>query len=203
MRQPAEARAAAAGQAARYMTDRDVRHFAVYTEGRLALVVRAEPGTLRSSAGPAPPAGDPGPPGPPGTTDLPPGVHPFIDAEAHDPVSEGRLRELLDASSEFDDYLGRLVEAGFDIASVHDTIVYEPGPATRLYDGDGIAGACWPRRGQFTSLAHQPAGGELVFDFTATAYRESVAPALLEALRAGGAFDEFLERLVGSGLRAR
>jgi hypothetical protein len=99
------------------MSDDDVRQFAVYADGRLALVIRDNPGTLRSSAGPAPaPAGDPGPPGPPGTTSLPPGVHPFIDAQAHDPVSEGRLRELLDASSDFDDYLARLVEAGFEVA---------------------------------------------------------------------------------------
>jgi hypothetical protein len=186
------------------MTDRDVRHFAVYTEGRLALVVRAEPGTLRSSAGPPPPAGDPGPPGPPGTTDLPPGVHPFIDAEAYDPVSEGRLRELLDDSSGFDDYLARLVDAGFDITSIRpDGVDYELPPGTRLHDGDGLAGGCWPRPGQFTTLAHQPAGEELVFDATATAYRESAAPALLEALRAGGTFEELLERLAGSGLRAR
>jgi hypothetical protein len=184
------------------MTERDVRHFAVYTEGRLALVVRAEPGTLRSSAGPPPPAGDPGPPGPPGTTDLPPGVHPFIDAEAYDPVSEGRLRELLDASSGFDDYLARLVDAGFDITSVLHGPEYELGPATRLYD-DGLAGACWPRPGQFTTLTHQPAGDELVFDATATAYRESAAPVLLEALRAGGTFEDLLERLAAAGLRAR
>jgi hypothetical protein len=186
------------------MSDRAVRHFAVYTEGRLALVVRSEPGTLRSSAGPAGlPAGDPGPPGPPGTTDLPPGVHPFIDAEAYDPVSEGRLRELLDASSGFDDYLAGLVDAGYDIASVHEAIEYEPGPAKRLHDADGLAGACWPRRGQFTTLVRQPAGDELVFDVTATAYRESVAPVMLEALRSGGTFDELLERLAGSGLRSR
>jgi hypothetical protein len=204
MRQSAQAGARAAGQAAGHMTDRDVRHFAVYSEGRLALVLRAEPGTLRSSAGPPPPAGEPGPPGPPGTTDLPPGVHPFVDADAHDPVSEGRLRELLDASSGFDDYLARLVDAGFDIASVHDGPDYEPGPATRLHDGDGLAGACWPRAGQFTTLAHQPADGELVFECaTATAYRETAAPALLDALRSATGFDELLERLAAAGLVRR
>jgi hypothetical protein len=186
------------------MTDRDVRHFAVYTESRLALVVRSEPGTLRSSAGPPPPAGDPGPPGPPGTTDLPPGVHPFIDAEAHDPVSEGRLRELLDASSDFDDYLARLLDAGFDIASYRpeEGPAYELPPATRLHDGDGLAGACWPRPGQFTTLRHQPAGDELVFDAaTATAYREDAAPPMLDALRASTTHDELLERLAATGLR--
>jgi hypothetical protein len=182
------------------MSDRDVRHFAVYTEGRLALVIRDNPGTLRSSAGPPPPAGDPGPPGPPGTTDLPPGVHPFIDAEAHDPVSEGRLRDLLDASSNFDDYLARLLDAGFDIASYRPP-AHELPPATRLHDGDGLAGACWPRPGQFTTLAHQPAGDDLLFDATATAYREDAARPMLDALRAASTYDELLGRLAAAGLR--
>jgi hypothetical protein len=180
------------------------RHFAVYTEGRLALEVRDEPGTLRSSAGPAPmPAGDPGPPGPPGTTDLPPGVHPFIDAQAHDPVSEGRLRELLDASSSFDDYLARLVDAAFDITSIHEGLDYELPPGARVYDADGLAGGCWPRPGQFTTLAHQPAANELLFHATATAYRESAAPAFLDALRASATFHELLERLAAAGLVRR
>jgi hypothetical protein len=168
------------------VTEREVRHFAVYLEGRLVLVVRANPGTLRSSAGP-PPGGAPPPPPPDAPGDLPPGVHPFIDAQAHDPVTEGRLRKLLDASSDFDDYLARLIGEGFDIASeiVHDL----PG-GVRLYDGDTLVGAAWPRRGQFTSLRHQPAEGELLFDRTVTAYDEERSQALLDALEAGD-----LERL--------
>jgi hypothetical protein len=186
------------------MTDRHPRHFAVYTDGRLALVIRDNPGTLRSTAGPPPPAGDPGPPGPPGTTDLPPGVHPFIDAEAHDPVSEGRLRELLDASSGFDDYVARLIDAGFDIASGRpwEGLDHELGRGARLHDGDELAGVVWPRPGQFTTLEHQPDGDELVFDATATAYREPAAPRILEALRAGGSFEDLRERLAAAGLRA-
>ena len=99
-----------------------VREFAVYAEGRLALVVRDEPGTLRSTAGPPAGAGPPPPPGPPPgpgeplNPEPPPGVHPFIDAQAHDPVSEGRLRRLLDESSSFDDFIERLRGAGFEVA---------------------------------------------------------------------------------------
>jgi hypothetical protein len=186
------------------VTVRDVRHFAVYADGRLALVIRDEPGTLRSTAGPAPPAGDPGPPGPPGTTDLPPGVHPFIDAEAYDPVSEGRLRELLDGSASFDDYLARLLADGLDIASCRpeEGLAYELPPVTRVYDGDDLAGACWPAPGQFTTLASQPADGELVFEVaTATAYREPAAQRILAALRESGGFADLLERLAAAGLR--
>ncbi len=49
--------------------------------------------------------------------DLPPGVHPFIDAQAYDPVTEGRLRALLDRSSSFDEYLEALRADGFDVVS--------------------------------------------------------------------------------------
>ena len=124
------------------MSDRAVREFAVYTDGRLALVARDEPGTLGSTAGPPAGAGPPPPPGPPPgpgeplNPEPPPGVHPFIDAQAYDPVSEDRLRRLLDESSGFDDYLERLLGAGFDIASCRPSegLDYElpgSGPADR------------------------------------------------------------------------
>jgi hypothetical protein len=98
----------------------EVRQVAVYREGRLVLVVRDNPGTLRSSAGPAP-GGAPPPPPPDAVGDLPPGVHPFIDAQAYDPVTEGRLRALLDRSPSFDGYLEALRADGFT------TVPVEPG----------------------------------------------------------------------------
>jgi len=199
VRQPA----AASRQARAHVTDRAVRHFAIYAGDRLVLVVRDNPGTLRSTAGPAP--GDPGPPGRPGTNGPPPGTHPFIDAQAHDPAAESRLRELLDASSSFDDYLARLLDAGFDIASCRPErgLEYELPSGRRLYDGTELAGACWPTRGQFTTLLRQPAGDELAFDVaTATAYRDAAATRLLEALAASGTFDELLERLAAARLKA-
>jgi hypothetical protein len=191
------------------MTDRDIRHFAVYTDGRLALVVRDEPGPLRSTA--APPAGAGGPPPPPGPppgpgepvdAELPAGVHPFIDAQAYDPVSEDRLRRLLGESSSFDDYLERLVGAGFDIASCRplEGLDYALPDGVRLTSEAEVAGACWPVPGQFTTLEHQPADGEQVFDVaTATAYRPASGGPLLEALRAAGSFEDLLERLRAAG----
>jgi hypothetical protein len=102
------------------VTEPGVRQLAVYFEGRLVLVVRDNPGTLRSSA-PPPPGGPPPPPPPGAPDDLPPGVHPFIDAQAYDPVTEGRLRALLDRSSSFDGYLDALRAEGFT------TVPVEPG----------------------------------------------------------------------------
>jgi hypothetical protein len=191
------------------VTDRAVREFAVYTDGRLALVVSDEPGTLRSSAGPPADAGPPPPPGPPPgpgepmTTERPPGGHPFLDAQAYDPVSEDRLRRLLLESSSFDDYLRRLIGAGFDIASCRPLEGYDyelPG-GVRLTAGGGPAGVCWPVPGQFTTLARQPAEDELVFDVaTATAYDPAWGEPMLEALRVASSFEDLLERLRAAGL---
>ena len=188
------------------MTEREVRHFAVYREGRLVLVVRDNPGTLRSTAGPPPGAGPPPPPGPPGEDAGPaPGLHPFIDAQAHDPVTEGRLRALLDRTSGFDEYLAELLAAGFDIASClpGEGLDYSLEDGARLYDGDALAGACWPQRGQFTSLRHQPVEGELVFDHsTLTAYAEEWGPRLLDAVEQAGDHASLLGLLGAAGLRA-
>ena len=74
---------------------------------RLVLTARDTPGTLRSTAAPPPP--------PPVGEPWRPPSHPFIDAQAHDAASESRLRELLDESESFDDYLDRLRGDGFDI----------------------------------------------------------------------------------------
>ena len=189
------------------MTHRDIRHFVVYLGEVPVLEVRDNPGTLRSSAAPPPEPDEPPPPppGPPGVAaDEPsPGGHPFIDAQAYDPVTEGRLRALLDESSSFDDYLARLLDAGFDIASrqPHEP-VYDLPEGVRLHDGDALVGVVWPRAGQYTSLRRQPAEGELVFDAgTLTAYAEDWAPRLLDALEGAEDHRALLERFRGAGLR--
>jgi len=186
------------------VSDRDVRHFLVFKDTRLVLEASATPGTLRSTAGPpALPSGPPGPPGPPGTDALPPGVHPFIDAQAHDPGTEGELRALLDESSDFDDYLQRLLAHGYEIVSAlpSEGIDYELAAGPRLQGSDGVVGGAWPQRGQFTTLEHQPAEGELVFDHaTVTAYSEAAAPQLLEALEHSDGFEELLDRLAAAGI---
>jgi hypothetical protein len=93
-----------------------VRELLVHRAGRLVLRIRDNPGTLRSSAPPPPRPAPPLPAPVPGAADaLPPGVHPFIDAQAVDAASEGELRALLDESTSFDDYVRRLVAAGYDL----------------------------------------------------------------------------------------
>jgi hypothetical protein len=93
-----------------------VRELLVRRAGRLVLRIRDNPGTLRSTAAPPPGPAPPLPPPLPGAGGAPqPGVHPFIDAQAVDAVSEGELRALLDESTSFDDYVRRLVAAGYEV----------------------------------------------------------------------------------------
>ena len=95
-----------------------MRELLVYRDGRLTLRMHDTPGTLRSTAPPTPER-RPAPP-PPVNTRLPPGLHPFIDAQAFDAATEGELRALLDESTSFDDYVQRLVAAGYEVKPAPD-----------------------------------------------------------------------------------
>ena len=75
------------------------RTVVVYRDDRKVLTAKDEPGPLMSTALP-----------PPGFT---PPTNPFLSAQAHDPFAEHELRQILDRSSSFDDFLANLSEAGF------------------------------------------------------------------------------------------
>jgi hypothetical protein len=164
------------------------RSFDVYRDGRLALTVRDEPGTLRSTA-PPPPTG--GPPPPPGTP--PPNAHPFLDGQAHDAVSEDQLGRLLAESDSFDAYLRALVDAGYEIAA--EGSGRELPAAVRLR---GDVGAIWPVGGRFAAVA----GGEqrAFAHAMATAYEASAAEPILAALSASSTFEGFEAELDRAGL---
>jgi hypothetical protein len=72
----------------------------VFRADTLVLDVTDEPGVLLSTAAP-PPGGAP--------------AHPFVTGRAHDPFSEGELAAILSDSESYDDFLARLVAAGFDV----------------------------------------------------------------------------------------
>jgi hypothetical protein len=164
------------------------RSFDVYRDGRLALTVRDEPGTLRSTAPPPPAAGPPPPPGTP-----PPNAHPFVDGQAHDAVSESQLGRLLSESDSFDAYLRALLDAGYEIAA--EGSGRELPPAARLRDD---AGAIWPVGGRFVSLA---GGEQRAFEHAmATAYDPGAAEAILAALSASATFEAFEAELERAGL---
>ena len=168
------------------------RSFDVYRDGRLALTVRDEPGTLRSTAPPPPGAGPPPPPGTPA-----PNAHPFLDGQAHDAVSEDQLGRLLAETDSFDAYLQALLAAGYDIAA--EGSGRELPGVVRLHDGDGLAGAIWPSGGRFASLA---GGEQRAFEHaTATAYEPRAAAPILAALSASSTFEALESGLGRAGLR--
>jgi hypothetical protein len=83
-----------------------VRTVEVMLEGRLVLTARNQPGPLRSTALPPSP-------------DWKPPQHPFLTAQAHDANSESRLKNILDQSKDFDDYLRRLSKDGFHVKELN------------------------------------------------------------------------------------
>lgn len=78
-----------------------MRAWSVFDGAELILTLTDEPGPIRSTAR------------------LPPGVrpvlHPFLSASAREAGHEHQLKALLDASTSVDDYLSRLVAAGFGV----------------------------------------------------------------------------------------
>lgn len=166
---------------------RRVRCFCIYRRGRLALRVEDRPGTLHSTAAP-------GPEGPP--------AHPFIHAQAYDALSEDELGRLLHHSSSFDEYVGALVAAGYDVLSCDGPPALEVGAGFRVSDGRGLLGAVWPHPGQSTCLSWQPAEGELTYPHaTVTVYRQDAAEMLLEQLARTTTFEQLARSLASLGVR--
>lgn len=168
---------------------RSTRSFSFYRGSTLVLSVDDRPGAIQSTATPAPG-------GPP--------LHPFVNARAFDPVSEGELAALLASATGFDSFVTLLIGAGFDAASNDGSPPVGRGRCFRVEDGAGLVGALWEGRGQFTSLWLQPREHDLVFGFaTLTAYRADRADVLLEAVRGATTFDGLRARLEAEGLHLR
>lgn len=70
----------------------------VFSDSELVLEVSDGPGVLLSTAVP-PPGGAP--------------EHPFVNARAFDPFSEGDLAAILGVSESYQDFLVRLADAGY------------------------------------------------------------------------------------------
>jgi hypothetical protein len=163
-----------------------VRRFHVYEGGRLVLTVADEPGALLSTA--APPVA------------TPPGVpHPFLDAQAHDAVSEDELRRILLAASDFDDFLRRLLAAGYDINA---SDAPELGPGHRITSGGRLAGAAWPGQGLLACLWWPPERqGPICQHTVLAAYDVAHAPALRDLAAASANQGDFVARLERAGYR--
>lgn len=166
---------------------RAVRCFRVYRGGDLALTIEDRPGALHSRAAPAPG-------GPP--------RHPFLHGTAYAATLEDELGRLLAAAESFDDYLDRLIAAGYDIAAGGDGQPLRLEQGRRIVAARAPLGALWPAPGQFTTLRWQPAAGELLFPHaTLTAYRPEAAPDLLALLQATADFTALSQAIATRGWR--
>jgi len=163
-----------------------VRRFQVYEGRLLVLTIADEPGTLRSTASPQ--------------GDTPRGSrHAFLDAQAHDAVSEDELRSLLLAASDFDDSLRRLVAAGYDINANDEP---ELGPGHRITSNGRLAGAAWQGQGLFSCPWWPPERqGPVYSQAVLVAYDVAHAAKLRELAAASVGYDDLLARLEDAGYR--
>ncbi|MBE2181833.1 MAG: hypothetical protein IAE89_00270 [Anaerolineae bacterium] len=167
------------------MPHRTPRHFQVYKGERLVLSLEDTPGLLISQASP-PPGGAP--------------KHPFANARAFDAMTEGDLGEMLWASSSFDDFLRRLIAAGFNISSWNESSYEARQQGQRLHREDRLVGVLWPGKGQFTTLLNQPPYDTLIFEHGAlTAYEEAEADIMLKILEETTTFSGLKESLRQAG----
>lgn len=124
---------------------RPIRHFAIYREKQLALVVEDRPGRLISS-------GSPSPDGAP--------THRFIHGQAFDAMAEGALAAILKKAKHFDHYLALLIAEGYALRAVDGPLELELEKGLFLFDNGSPVGVIWKGAGQFSAQEAQPAPGK-------------------------------------------
>ncbi|MBD2519549.1 hypothetical protein H6G93_32235 [Nostoc sp. FACHB-973] len=161
---------------------REIRHFAVYKQTRLALLVEDKPGVLISSASPAPGG---------------PLKHPFVNAQAMDSRYENEMGSLLKQSNSFDEFIGLLIKHEYDIRSFD----YLDLPKTltagyRIFAKEKLLAVIWKHRGQFSTLTQQPEKDDLIFDpATLTVYDAAYTNFFLKYLETSSDFEEILQKM--------
>lgn len=165
-----------------------VRAYHVFAGRDPVLSVEGRPGRLHSMAA------------------LPEGAvapeHTFVHGVSLNPQHEHALRQLLLASSDFDDFLDRLVAAGYDVAANNGESPFHLGKPVRLRRAtdNHLGGALWPSEGQLSTLRWQPeAGAEHYSAALATAYAPELLDALRRVLRESAELDDVTEALGDQG----
>lgn len=127
--------------------------------------------------------------------------HPWLDGVSFDAANEHPLRLVMLASRDFDDFLARLVAAGYDLAADSGAGRRVLPTPQHLFSGTRAVAALWPTSGQLSSLGFQPEGEASTFAHAlATAYAPEVMPHLQRALAATTSFEALLAALADSGL---
>jgi hypothetical protein len=163
-----------------------VRTVGVYRGRRLVLTVEDRPGLLLSTASP-PPDGAP--------------EHPFVNARALDPYSEGELGAALEAADSYDGFLANLIAGGFDVAARTDDEIAD---AHRIVDGDLVLGCVWDAPGPVATLGEPPESGwPTSAHVTLTAYVPDRAERILHLARDADGVAGFLQGIWADGLELR
>ncbi|MDZ8189410.1 MAG: hypothetical protein RMX96_31810 [Nostoc sp. ChiSLP02] len=164
------------------ISQREIRHFAVYKQTRLVLLAEDKPGVLISSASPAPGG---------------PLQHPFLNAQAMDSRYENEMGSLLRQSSSFDGFINLLIQHDYDIRSFD----YLDLPKTltkgyRIFEKEKLLAVIWNHQGQFSTLTQQPKKDELIFkDATLTVYDAAYTNIFLKYLETTADFDGILQKM--------
>jgi len=165
---------------------RKIRRFALYKNGILGLLVTDQSGPLISTAGPAP-EGYP--------------MHPFLSGQARYTMFEDEIRNALESSQSFDEFIEKLLQKNYDAISIDQT----PMPdrietAYRIYKGKELKGFIWNGNGQSSTLHQQPEEGQFVFNFAAiTLYDESAKILLTKSLPNASSFDKLITEIKNTG----
>jgi hypothetical protein len=156
------------------------RHF--YKGRILVLSIERGPGPIYSTASP-PPTGAP--------------IHPFLSARAYDPYSEDELGSLLRRAESFDQLIGALLDAGYDMTSTIGSPPPELGHGYRLSDQRGLAGAAWESTGLFTPWS--PGEPVPLEHAVVTSYRDDQDAPLLRLAAGAGSFGDLSSDLTQAG----
>lgn len=165
---------------------REIRHFAVYKQTRLVLLVEDKPGVLISSASPAPSG---------------PMQHPFVNAQAMDSRYENEMGNLLKQSNSFDEFIGLLVKHEYDIRSFD----YLDLPKTltegyRIFEKEKLLAVIWNHQGQFSTLTEQPKKDYLIFDrATLTVYEPAYTNLFIKYQEIIPDFEGILQKIKSDG----
>lgn len=155
------------------------RGFWIFAGKDCVMAIENRPGQLISVAAP----------GPGGFVE-----HPWLHGVSRGMEHEHKLRQILLSSSDFDDFVNRLLIAGYDLAN-DGAEVYDITSAPQRFRRDGkLVGAFWGHPGPVATLWWEPADAPPLHTLV-TCYERASAPAILNALAASKDTLSFIEAL--------
>jgi hypothetical protein len=165
---------------------REMRAFEIYSGSELVLKIEDKAGRLISMASPP-------------VTGFP--EHAFVNGQSFSAIHEGTLKEILDASSSFDEYLTKLISKNYNIRSHFGVLSLERKWSMRILSADKICGALWPGEGQISGLKNQPKENQLHKNVSLTIYEEDCLDLILKQISSTSTLEDITERLTNAGFK--